>query len=72
AYAAYAYAAAAYAAAAYAAYAGVYDWHSALAASSLSQFLLSLSSSSEQCCDESEMPSGAMDHLRDRSIVCCW
>ncbi|CAF4502384.1 unnamed protein product [Didymodactylos carnosus] len=42
------------------------DWHSSLAASSLSQLFVSSSSSDEHCCDESEMSSCAMEHLRDR------
>ncbi|CAF4681966.1 unnamed protein product [Didymodactylos carnosus] len=41
------------------------DSHSSLAASSLRQWLVTSSSSDEYCCDESEMSSDAMEHLRD-------
>ncbi|CAF1279624.1 unnamed protein product [Didymodactylos carnosus] len=41
-------------------------WHSSLAGSSLSQLLVPSWSADEHWCDESEMSSGAMEHLGDQ------
>ncbi|CAF4614373.1 unnamed protein product, partial [Didymodactylos carnosus] len=45
------------------------DWHSSLAASSLSQSLVTSSWIDEHCGDESGMSSGAMAHLGDRCAM---